>query len=140
MKTNKPVKRVISFVIYHSDQKRFLIVQRPADDDDLPNLWGLPAGSLRPEETWKDAVRRSGKEKLGVELEIGSCITEGSLERQAYTLEMKEYEATIIQGEPQVPQPVQGVTQYQSWKWGTASDLQEAAKKGSLCCRLFLDK
>jgi len=47
------------------------------------------------------------------------------------------YEARIVSGDVIVPQPASGVTQYQSWKWGSAADLEPAAEKGSLCCRLY---
>lgn len=135
----KSTKHAISYVIYNEDHSKFLVVQRPSDDEDLPNAWGLPAGSLKGEESFQDAVIRSGREKLGVELEVGKIIKEGEVERANYVLHMKEFEATIGSGEPNVPQPIEGVTQYQDWKWGTAEDLKEAASKGSLCCKLYLD-
>jgi 8-oxo-dGTP pyrophosphatase MutT (NUDIX family) len=118
------------------DGERVLIVQRPADDEDLPNAWGLPAASLRGDETWTDAARRIG-EKLGVELSIGRELQQGSIERKNYTLEMKLFEATMT-GVPSVPQKDPNVTQYQAWKWGTSKDLEPAADRGSLCCKLFL--
>ena len=134
----KPLKKAIAFVIYNKDRTRFLAVKRPADDEDLPNLWGLPAGSLKSGETFEKAVLRSGKEKLGVELRILKMIGEGEIERDKYVLHMREYEAEIIQGRPKVPQPVRGVTQYRDWKWATPEELKEAAEKGSLCSRIFL--
>lgn len=136
----KPIKKAISYVIYNKDRSRILIIQRPPDDEDLPNLWGLPAGSLKNGETFEEAVLRSGKEKLGVELEIVSQIAEGELERKDYILYMKEYEAKIAKGEPKVPQPFEDITQYRAWRWGTADDLKEAAQKGSLCCQLYIKK
>jgi ADP-ribose pyrophosphatase YjhB (NUDIX family) len=134
----KPLKKAIAFVIYNKDRTRFLAVKRPADDEDLPNLWGLPAGSLKSGETFENAVLRSGREKLGVELRILKMIGEGRIERKKYILRMKEYDAEIIRGKPKVPQPVRGVTQYQDWKWATPEELREAAEKGSLCSRIFL--
>ena len=134
----KPTKKAISYVIYNKDRSQFLIVQRPSDDDDLPDAWGLPAGSLKEKETYEDAAIRSGKEKLGVELRIVKLINEGDIEREDYTLHMKEFEAEIVSGEPKAPQKVSGVTQYQRWRWGTAEDLVKAAEEGSLCCQLYL--
>jgi ADP-ribose pyrophosphatase YjhB (NUDIX family) len=119
--------------------ERVLIVQRPADDEDLPNMWGLPAASLRAGESWHDAVARAGRDKLGVELKVGHEVKRGTLERKQYTLEMRLYEAEIVTGRPIVPQPNDTVTQYQNWTWGTAEDLLPAAERGSLCCRLFLE-
>ncbi|MFW6079714.1 MAG: NUDIX domain-containing protein, partial [Gemmatimonadota bacterium] len=117
-----------------------LQVRRPPDDEHLPNVWGLPAGTLREGESWEDAVRRSGREKLGVELDVGSELNHGTTERHEYTLEMKLFEAGIVAGEPRAPQPDVGVTQYTDWRWGAARDLAPAAEKGSLCSRLYLEQ
>ncbi len=136
----KPVKRAVSFAIFRPDHPdQVLAVLRPPDDQDLPNAWGLPAGSLRPGEDWADAVRRAGREKLGVELEPGEELRRGTLERAAYTLEMRLLAARIVAGEPAVPQPDPTVTQYSAWKWAYAAELEPAAARGSLCSRLFLE-
>lgn len=50
----------------------------------------------------------------------------------------EEYEATILDGEPLVPQTSGTGTQYQAWKWGHPEDLIEAAQKGSLCSNIYL--
>lgn len=134
------IKNSVAFVIYDKDRRRLLIVKRPPEDDKLPNVWGLPAGSLKNGETYEDAVIRAGKEKLGVELRIVRQIAEGDSDRDDYTLHMKEYEAEIVNGEPNVPRSIAGVTQYVRWKWGEATELIEAARKGSLCCRLYLSR
>lgn len=136
----KPIKYAISYVIYNEDRTRFLTVQRPSNDNDLPNAWGLPAGSVRNDETFEEAIRRSGIEKLGVKLEPVRFIGRGNVERTDYVLHMEEYEAKIIDGEPSVPQSVEGVTQYQQWNWGVSNDLRDAASKGSLCSQIFLEK
>ena len=115
-----------------------LTVLRPANDEDLPNVWGLPAGTLRPGESWEAAVQRVGLEKLGVQLKLGPELQQGTTERRNYTLEMRLYEAVIEKGHPFVPQPDLEHTQYAQWKWGTADDLVPAAQRGSLCCRLYL--
>ena len=130
------VKRSVSVSIPNGND--VLIVQRPSDDEDLPNAWGLPAATLREGETWEAAVRRAGREKLGVELDVGRELNRGSLERKDYTLEMRLYEARIARGTPVVPQPETTVTQYQGWRWGNATDLAPAAEQGSLCCRLYI--
>ena len=71
-------------------------------------------------------------------MRIVGLIAEGAIERPAFTLHMKEYEVEIVHGAPSVQQPVEGVTQYQRWKWAEPAVLTEAAYKGSLCARLFL--
>lgn len=137
---SKPIKRSVSFAIYNNNRDRFLAVKRPSDDEDLPNVWGLPAGSLRDGETPEQAVIRAGREKLGVELKPVRFIGEGKIDRGAYILHMRDYEAEILESEPEVPQPVEGITQYQEWKWARPEDLLEAAEKGSLCSRIFLQE
>lgn len=136
----KPVENAISFVIYRDPGKNeFLVVKRPVDDEDLPDVWGLPAGIVREGESDEGAVLRSGREKLGVQLRIGNELNKGTTERKDYILFMKLYTAEIVSGEPAVPQNIPGVTRYQTWKWGKAEDLREAVSKGSLCCRLFIE-
>lgn len=131
------VKRSVSIAIPHENGQQVLIVQRPADDEDLPNAWGLPAASLQPGETWADAAQRAGRDKLGVALQLGSEINRGSIERTGYTLEMRLFEACIVAGELGIPQETMDVTRYQEWRWGNAADLEPAAAAGSLCCRLY---
>ncbi len=135
----KPTKHSIAYVIYNVNRSRVLAVQRPADDVELPNLWGLPAGSLHLGETYDEAVIRSGVEKLGVDLAVSRLIADGALERPHYRLHLRLYEARVLRGELAAPQPYPGVTQYQALKWAMARDLIPAAQAGSLCCRLFLE-
>ncbi len=130
---------------------RWLLVRRPADDPDLPGAWGLPAGSHAEGELDEALVRRIGCEKLGVETEDLGCLgaghldracrfdRTGHLDRAGYRLEMRLHAARIVAGEPRVPQPVPGVTQYSEWSWKPPSELQDGADRGSLCCRLALD-
>ena len=133
----KPRRLSVSVAIF--DRDSVLIVQRPADDADLPNLWGLPASSLRPGERFADAVRRTGHDKLGVELRPIRMLSHGATERPGYILEMQLWEADLMAGEPVVPQNLAGITQYQRWSWGSADRLRPAAEQGSLCSKLFLD-
>ena len=69
---------------------------------------------------------------------MGRELERGSIERRDYRLQMRLYEAEIITGTPQVPQPLTGATQYSSWKWGSRADLEPAAQRGSLCSQLYL--
>ncbi len=135
----RPRKESVAVVIRKPQEaEKVLTVLRPETDEDLPDVWGLPAATLRPGESWEDAVRRVGIEKLGVHLKVGEQLERGSLERRDYQLQMRLYEAEIEKGTPFVPQPDDEYTQYKKWKWGTGADLQPAAQRGSLCCKLFL--
>lgn len=134
----KRTENAVSYVIYNGDGTRILSVKRPGNDD-LPNVWGLPAGTVREGENPEQAVVRSGREKLGVKLEVKGMLNEGEIERETYILHMRLYEAEIGEGEPKVPQ-ASGGTQYVEWKWAEPGELKEAASKGSLCSRLLLEK
>lgn len=134
-----PVRRVVSVAIHDEDDSgRILTVRRPPDDPDLPDAWGLPAGRIHAGEHALTAVRRTGRQKLGVELERIRSRRSGTLERPGYRLEMELFDAVLREGEPSVPQPVEAMTQYTEWRWARPAVLKPAAAQGSLCCRLFL--
>jgi 8-oxo-dGTP diphosphatase len=133
------IKRSVALAITEPARPgSLLIVQRPDDDADLPGVWGLPAASLRDRESWHDAARRAGLEKLGVELAIGPAVAEGRAERSDYTLHMRVFDAQVAHGSPHVPQTAANVTQYAAWRWGSGADLRPAAERGSLCSTLYL--
>ena len=135
----RPEKESVAIVIRNPEKENsVLTVLRPDTDEDLPNVWGLPAATLRPGEGWEDAIKRIGLEKLGVQLRVGEELQRGTTERRNYRLSMRLYEAVIEKGHPFVPQPDKAFTQYAKWKWGSGEDLQPAAQRGSLCCKLYL--
>ena len=145
-----PKKFAVSYIISKEGESgEFLCVQRPANDANLPNVWGLPAGmataaaggSEHPTDAeWTAAVEQSGVQKLGVALKVGAVLSEGQQPRAEYVLHMRQYAVEVIGGDtPEVPQPVEGVTQYQQWRWAATADLADAASKGSLCSRLYID-
>ncbi|HMJ97325.1 MAG TPA: NUDIX domain-containing protein, partial [Thermoleophilaceae bacterium] len=125
--TLKWPKRSVSLVIERPDG--LLLVRRPDDDESLPGVWGLPAVSLGPGESEEDAVRRAGRDKLGVEME--------PLEPVGREGGMTDWRARIAAGEPAVPQPGPN-TQYTDLRWGEAAQLVPGAREGSLCCRVLL--
>jgi 8-oxo-dGTP diphosphatase len=131
----KPLKRSVSLVI--EGPEGLLLVRRPDDDESLPGEWGLPAATLRDGEGEEDAVRRAGREKLGVEVRPLRPLGAAEAERSAYRIVMRDWEVEIAAGLPSVPQPGAG-TQYDSWRWGAAAELVPAARRGSLCARVLL--
>ncbi len=114
-----------------------LLVRRPDDDDSLPGLWGLPAASLREDESERDALLRVGRDKLGVTVEPLRPIGEEEAERSGYRIAMRDWAARIASGEPSVPQAGEG-TQYVEWRWGDPAELAPAARAGSVCARVLL--
>jgi ADP-ribose pyrophosphatase YjhB (NUDIX family) len=130
----KPLKHSVSLVI--DGPGGLLLVRRPEGDESLPGEWGLPAATLRPGEGEEEAVRRAGRDKLGVEVRPLRVLGEASAERSAYRILMRDW-AVEIAGEPVVPQTGEG-TQYESLRWGDAAELVPAARRGSLCARVLL--
>ncbi len=131
----KPLKNSVSLVIEGRDG--LLLVRRPRNDESLPGEWGLPAATLRPGEAEEDAVRRAGRDKLGVEVRPIRAVGEAEDERSKYRIRMRDWVVEIAAGEPSVPQPGEG-TQYESWRWGDPAELVPAARHGSLCARVLL--
>jgi ADP-ribose pyrophosphatase YjhB (NUDIX family) len=131
----KALKRSVSLVI--EGPGGLLLVRRPEGDESLPGAWGLPAATLRPGEGEEDAVRRAGRDKLGVEVRPLRALGEAEDERPAYRILMRDWAVEIAAGEPAVPQPGEG-TQYESWRWGDPAELAPAARRGSLCARVLL--
>jgi 8-oxo-dGTP diphosphatase len=120
-------KRSVSLVIDGPDG--LLLVRRPDGDESLPGIWGLPAASLGEGESEEDAVRRAGREKLGVEVvPVRPVGSEGG---------MTDWEVRIAHGSPSVPQEGPN-TQYSELRWGELHELQPAARQGSLCSQALL--
>ena len=131
----KPLKRSVSLVI--EGPEGLLLVRRPDDDDSLPGLWGLPAASLHHQESERDALLRTGRDKLGVEVDPLRPIGEEQAERAGYRIAMRDWAVAIVAGEPAVPQAGEG-TQYVDWRWGDPAELAPAARAGSVCARVLL--
>lgn len=60
-------------------------------------------------------------------------------ERRTFGLRLSEFEAEIVEGVPQVPQPDTHVTQYVELKYShDPTILIPSARAGSVCSRIFL--
>ena len=121
-----PVKRSVAVLVRNGDT--ILSTRRPDDDDELPGVWGLPAGSYRGLETLEELIRRLGHDKLGVSLKPKHKLGAGIQTRERYILEMDLWEAEMF-----------GVPDHPSWQWATAEILETGKLQGSLCCRLALE-
>ena len=135
------IKRSVAVVVRGPEAGTFLVVKRPDDaGDPLAGVWGLPAVTLADGEDERAAVVRVGRDKLGVELAPGRRLAEASADRGDYLLVLADYEATIVDGVPVVPQADASVTQYVEWRYAAdPAVLAEAAARGSLCARIFLE-
>src|SRR3974377_2007053 len=102
---------------------------------------GRAARPLRDGEDERAAAARAGRVKLGVELRIGRKIGEKTADRGDHVLRLADYEATVVSGTPSVPQAGRSVTQYDACMFTDDPRLlAEAAGKGSLCARVFLEE
>lgn len=135
----KPSKESVSLVIV-DDNDNFLVVKRANDpDDDLAGMWGFPAASLREGETLEKVALRVGKQKLGVDVELGEKIGDSTHDRANYTIHLTDFKARIIKGIPKAPQADLSVSQYDSCKFtNDPTILFAAARKGSQCTQIFL--
>jgi uncharacterized protein len=135
------IKRSVAVVVRGPEAGTFLVVKRPDDPaDPLAGVWGFPAVTLTDGEDERAAVIRAGRDKLGVELAAGGRLGQASTDRGTYLLVLADYEATIADGTPSVPQPDPSVTQYVEWRYAAdPAELAEAADRGSLCAQIFLE-
>ena len=131
----KPLKRSVALII--EAPEGVLLVRRPENDESLPGEWGLPAATLAEGESEEDALRRAGRDKLGVEVHPLRPVGEAEDERSEYRIFMRDWAVELAAGTPSVRQPGAG-TQYESWRWGAVAELRPAARHGSLCARVLL--
>jgi ADP-ribose pyrophosphatase YjhB (NUDIX family) len=116
-------KRSVAVLVRRDDE--ILSLKRPDDDDELPGVWGLPAGSFRQGESLGQLIERIGREKLGVKLAPQRKIAEGVQDRPAYRLEMELWEVTM-----------EGAPTRGRWQWAVVDVLRPGMESGSLCCAL----
>jgi ADP-ribose pyrophosphatase YjhB (NUDIX family) len=124
---SKPVKDSVAVVVRNGDQ--ILAIRRPDNDDELPGIWGLPAGTCRGQETAADVIDRIGREKLGVKLAPVRRLRTGTQDRPRYRLNMELWEASMEEG-----------PSYPEWRWASLDLLRPGAAAGSLCCELALKR
>lgn len=136
----KPVKESVAVVI-RNEAGEFLVTRRPDDPaDELAGAWGFPAVTRRSGEPERAAAERIGPLKLGVALSVGAKLGEQTADRGEYLLRLSDYDASIVDGAPSVPQPDDSVTQYVAYEFtGDAAVLVAAARRGSVCSQIFLE-
>lgn len=133
----------VSVVVYEGGAGgRVLAVKRPADEDEpFAGMWGLPAATVGEGETAEETVRRLGRQKLGMTLEVVREISRGTQPRGDGELSMVLFEARAEESEAKLVREwdAKGVTYYTKWRWAEADAFLPAAEAGSLCCQLYLD-
>lgn len=128
------------YLINPNSDQEFLIVKRPSDDDRLPNVWGLPAVTVKDNELPEEAVKRVGKEKLNTYIKPTGFIGIKRVDRDDYEFILMDIRAELVGQQPNVADAITQNTQYVDQKWtSNLNDLKEAASKGSLCSQIILD-
>ena len=137
---NKPIHRAVAAALRRDDGLVFAVKRPDGPGEELPNVWGLPAVTLLKHESPEAGIQRLGLRKLGVELTPLHRLAEGEQQREDYVLHMTVYEASPS-GEPKLPRPTQDATNtlYVDANWLPVEAFAEAAERGSLCCKLFLE-
>jgi ADP-ribose pyrophosphatase YjhB (NUDIX family) len=129
-------KRVAAFAYVICREGEILVVLRSPNDRYFPRMWGLPAGTLRKRESCEEAIRRTARHQLGIEVEVLGERAAGSSDRGTHVVDMRLFEARIVAGSPQV-RPVDPAGHgYIDVRWAAPEILQPTGERGSLCCRL----
>jgi 8-oxo-dGTP diphosphatase len=88
--------RVVAAMVERSG--RYLITQRRPTAV-LPLLWEFPGGRAEVGETDAAALRREMQHRLGVDVEVGSLISNVSHPYEHYTVELQLYECRLLSEE-----------------------------------------
>ncbi len=135
----KPNRFAVAAAI-HDQSGALLIIKRPDTDRELGGLWGLPALARLALDDERATAEAIGPKKLGVQIAVGDRIGEQTMDRGGYVLHLVDYEATIIEGTPVVPQNDPTLVQYTDVRFvADPSILCVSALKGSVCSRVYLD-
>ncbi len=73
----------------------FLITQRRAEAE-LPLMWEFPGGRVRDDESDGEALRRSLRDRLGVETQVGHRVLHVTHAYSTYTLDMVVYRCGVV--------------------------------------------
>ena len=95
---------------------------------------------MLPGESVEEAAQRCARTKLGVKVYIRGVLGEGWEEGASIPHRMTLLGALPEEDTFTLPPAGSGspVTLYTAWQWAPHSVLEEGARNGSLCCRLFL--
>lgn len=137
----KPTKFAVALAIENpKNESEILVVKRSPDDDSLPNVWGLPATSVKGTELPEEVTRKIGQEKLGTQVEPKSFVGIKSADRGDYELILMDIRVKLVGKEPNVKEANTTGSKYVDQKWTSDfSILVPGAKLGSICDRVFLE-
>ena len=90
-----PEKRIRVVAAVISRDGRYLITQRRPQAT-LPLLWEFPGGKVEAGETDQEALVREVRERLGVDVRVGSEVRRVVHPYDSYTVELHVYECNLI--------------------------------------------
>jgi len=126
----KPLKHAVSVII--RDNNTTLFALRSADKERFPLTWSMPSYFVKEGEAHSETVKRIGKDKLGVDLELVRLLNEGYGERDDFLLFMHDYEAKIVSGTPYV-----NSDDYIQLEWREPNDFLSTLQIKGECTRLY---
>ena len=85
--------RVVAAVVERDG--KYLITQRRPEAV-LPLLWEFPGGKVEPGEDDRDALRREMKERLDVEINVGTQLATSVHDYEGYTVTLVVYQAELL--------------------------------------------
>lgn len=130
---------IAAIVINPVDANKFLIVKRPSNAKSLPDVWGLPAITVRSGERPEAAVARLAEEKLDTQVKLIGCLGIDSRDKGEHELTLMDVVVKLVGKEPSVSKALTKQTKYVQQQWtDDLSMLQEAASKGSVCSKILL--
>lgn len=128
---NNSIHHAVSVVIQNSNNETLFALRSPQASS-YPLTWSLPSHYVAGNETHEETIKRIGKNKLGVELEIGKLLNEGKSDRGNFTLFMHDYSVKIIEGELKINNDY-----YTNIKWAEPIAQLNSMKVMGDCCRLY---
>ena len=82
---------------------RILLSKRP-EGKSLAGLWEFPGGKVEEAESEADALMREVRERVGVDVKVGTCIARRTHDYDGYSVDLALYQASILG--PAEPKPV----------------------------------
>jgi 8-oxo-dGTP diphosphatase len=96
---------------------RFLITQR-REHALFPLYWEFPSGKVEQGESDQEALTREIKERLGVQIQVGSCTMYVKHEYDDYTLDFYVYQCGL--SSTTSPRPLL----VKDWKWVSTQEME----------------
>ena len=130
--------------------ERVIAVLRPESPaDPLGGLWGLPAATAQGGETEDAAASRVLNDKLGLRLPVEGLTRINAGQQRDDGANPQSMTVYAMAWDENSPLPIslpqrsvdssETVTLYEDWRWAAPEELFEAASRGSLCTRLYLE-